>query len=149
VNGPENGLLGFVRVRNSGPAACRLAGEVPARLLVAGRPLEIGASHGVDDEARARAIAIGPGEAAELRLDWSSPYCGERRGGRQVLALALPERGGELRAPVRHASLPRCFSLETQPGRRSVLACARAPPTCRSASRPPPRVTTTRSTTAS
>ena len=63
-----------------------------------------------------------PGEAAELRLDWSSPYCGERRGGRQVLVLDLPERGGRLRAPVRRAALPRCFSLETQPGRSSVLA---------------------------
>ena len=118
----DNGLLGFVRVRNRGAAACRLHGEVPARLLVAGAPLDIGTSHGVNDEARARAIAIAPGEAAELRLDWSSPYCGERRGGRQMLVLTLPERGGALRAPVRRAVLPRCFSLETQPGRSSVLA---------------------------
>jgi hypothetical protein len=117
----DNGLLGFVRVRNTGSRACRLRGEVPARLLVAGTPLEIGTSHRVNDEARERAIAIGPGEAAELRLDWSSPYCGERRGGRQVLVLALPDDGGALRVPVRRPSLPRCFSLETQPGRSSVL----------------------------
>jgi hypothetical protein len=122
VIGPENGLLGFVRVRNVGRAACRLRGEVPARMLVAGRPLDIGVSHGVNDEARARAIAIGPGEAAELRLDWSSPFCGEGGRGRQVVELDLPEDGGRLRAPVRRATLPRCFSVETQPGRSSVLA---------------------------
>ena len=122
VVGPENGLLGFVRVRNTGTAACRLHGDVQARMLVAGRPLDIGTSHNVNDEARERAIAIEPGEAAELRLDWSSPFCGERRRGRQVLELDLPDGGGRLRVPVRRASLPRCFSLETQPGRSSVLA---------------------------
>ena len=119
--GPENGLLGFVRVRNVGSDACRLHGEVPARMLVAGAPLDIRTSHGVNDEARERAIAIGPGEAAELRLDWSSPFCGEGGRGRQVLELDLPEEGGPLRVPVRRASLPRCFSMETQPGRSSVL----------------------------
>ena len=117
----DNGLLAYVRVRNTASAACRLHGEVPARLLVGGRPLDIATAHGVSDEARERAIAIAPGQAAELRLDWSSPFCGRARG-RQVLELALPERGGRLRAPVRRAALPPCFARETEPRRRSVLA---------------------------
>jgi hypothetical protein len=109
-------------VRNIGDAACRLRGEVPARLLVGGRPLDITTAHGVNANARRRAIAIAPGEAAELRLDWSSPYCGTRRRGRQTLVLTLPGGGGSLRVAVRHAALPRCFALETQPQRSSVLA---------------------------
>jgi hypothetical protein len=117
----DNGLLGFVRVRNTGRAACRLRGEVPARLLAGGRPLDIATAHGVVAAARARAIALGPGEAAELRLDWSSPFCGEARG-RQVLELTLPEAGGRLRAPVRRAAEPPCFARETEPARSSVLA---------------------------
>ncbi|HEV2777470.1 MAG TPA: hypothetical protein VGV90_17910 [Solirubrobacteraceae bacterium] len=117
----DNGLLGYVRVRNVGSASCRLYGEVPARLLAGGRPLNVASSHAVDAEARERAIAIERGEAAELRLDWSSPFCGEARG-RQVLELALPENGGRLRAPVRRAAAPPCFARETEPQRRSVLS---------------------------
>jgi hypothetical protein len=119
----DNGLLGIVRVRlrASARSACRLRGEVPAQLRVAHAPLDIDTAHGVNAEARDRAIAIEPGEAAALRLDWSSPYCATPRRGRQTLVLDLPEDGGRLRVPVRRASFPRCFGDETQPQRGSVL----------------------------
>ncbi len=125
----HDGLIGLARVRNRSRTACRLRGEVPTRLLVAGRPLAISTSHGLDEEGRERATLVRPGGEAILRLDWSSPFCGRARGS-QALGIALPEGGGELIAPVRRPTRPPCFASETQPARRSVLAASAfdAPP---------------------
>jgi hypothetical protein len=117
------GLFGFVEVRNRSPRTCTLQGEVPTRLLVDGTPLGIRTSHGVNEESQRRVTAVPPSEAASLRIDWSTPFCGEASG-RQTLEMTLPHDGGLVTADVVEAMQPACTSSETHPELRSYVSAS-------------------------
>jgi hypothetical protein len=118
---PGAGMIGTVQARNSSGSDCTLQGEVPARLLVEGQVQPLGYSHTVNDAARQRVTPVGTGASAELRLDWSAPYCGSRTGTQQV-ELTLPHNGGTLRVPVRRPRWPNCTRSELHPELASYLS---------------------------
>ena len=117
----HEGLVGTVRVRSASRETCRLRGEVPTAMTVDGRNLRIELVHRIDEDGRKRVTVMRPGDVAELRLDWSSPFCGQASG-RQVLWLELPEGGGRLRAPVAKSGQPPYSGATGRPQRASVLA---------------------------
>ena len=100
-------LFGYARVTNVGQRTCRLRGEVPTRLRDSAGELAINYTHNIIDEAKQRATIVPPGESADLRLDWSAPFCQPVRG-QLELEISLPEDGGLLRAPVTTATTPPC-----------------------------------------
>ncbi len=115
-------LIGFVRVTNTGERTCRLRGEVDARLRDRDGEVPIGYSNGVTDEAAERVTVVPPGESAELRLDWSAPFCTPTNGSLE-LAITLPEGGGTLRAPMTSDKVPPCGPTgETHPDNGSFLS---------------------------
>lgn len=115
-------LIGYARVTNTGQRTCRLRGEVPTTVRDSGGELAIDYSHGISDEARRRETVVPPGESADLRLDWSAPFC-EPVSGPLELEISLPEGGGRLRAPVRTDVRPPCTGQsESRPERSSNLA---------------------------
>lgn len=100
-------LIGAVRVTNTGERTCRLRGEVDARLHDSDGEVPIGYSHNVNDEGRERVTIVPPGESAEVRLDWTAPFCPEGHGALN-LVIALPEDGGALRVPMAGDTAPPC-----------------------------------------
>ncbi|MET0236506.1 MAG: hypothetical protein ABW224_17795 [Kibdelosporangium sp.] len=100
-------LIGYVRITNTGTATCKLQGEVDTRLLAGGTEVQISYSHGINAEAAARPTIVPPGERAELRLDWTGPFCAAATGTRELL-LRLPAGGGDLRAAVTTTDSPPC-----------------------------------------
>jgi hypothetical protein len=116
-----NGLFGLIAVRNVSDDACTLQGEVPARLLSAGRPAPVNTEHAVNDEARDRTTTVLPGGQARLRIDWSAPYCGPDVSD-QSIELDLPDDGGVVVVPVEEPLQPACTSSETHPDLSSVFS---------------------------
>lgn len=116
----NTGLLGMVDVRNTSTTACTLRGEVPVTLRAGGAPVDMTYVHRVNDAGRNQTTTMRPGDRATLRLDWSSPFCGDA-GGRQVLTIDLPQGGGTLRAAVARPGRPIC-SADGVTLRSSVLA---------------------------
>lgn len=114
------GLLAMVDVRNAGTAACRLRGEVPVTLHVDGDRVDLTYLHRVNDAGRTQTTSMRPGDRASLRLDWSSPFCGDARGD-QALEIELPDKGGTVHAGVGHPAQPICPGA-VEPHRGSVLA---------------------------
>jgi hypothetical protein len=92
-------LIGSVRVTNAGAATCRLRGEVDTKLHDRDGEVPIGYSHAVNDEGRERVTVVPPGGSAELRLDWTAPFCPPVHGALE-LVIAVPENGGELHVPM-------------------------------------------------
>ena len=114
-------LIGHVDVRNRSTVECTLRGEVPTRMLAGGREVPMHYTHGINDEARARVVAVPAGERVHLRLDWSGPFCVDLEGPLE-LAIALPDNGGTLRAPVTAAGRPPCAQGENvNPNLRATL----------------------------
>jgi hypothetical protein len=115
-------LIGYARVANTGQQTCRLHGEVDTRLRDRTGELKIGYSRNVNDEAEQRVTIVPPGESADLRLDWSAPFCAPHDGSLE-LEITLPENGGKLRAPITATSVPPCGRpSETHPEITSFLA---------------------------
>lgn len=115
-------LIGYAHVTNTGQRTCRLSGEVDARLRDRDGELEIGYSHSVSDEARQRVTIVPPGESADLRVDWSAPFCTPAEQPLE-LEITLPEGGGKLRAPVTTDKTPPCGrASETHPEITSFLS---------------------------
>lgn len=114
-------LIGEVEVTNISGDECTLQGEVPTTMLVAGREIPMLYSHGINEEARARVVAVPPGGRASMRLDWSGPFC-EVIDGPLELAIELPHRGGTLRVPVTAEGDPGCQRGEwVNPNLRAAL----------------------------
>ncbi|MEJ3748814.1 hypothetical protein WEI85_36740 [Actinomycetes bacterium KLBMP 9797] len=114
-------LIGYAEVRNTSTAECTLRGEVPTRLLAGGREVPMRYAHGINAEARRRVIVVPAGGRADLRLDWSGPFC-EQISGPLELAIELPNGGGTLRAPVSPAETPGCARGEAvNPNVRGTL----------------------------
>ncbi|WP_216214030.1 hypothetical protein [Amycolatopsis aidingensis] len=116
-------LIGYAKVTNTGRENCRLRGEVDTRLRDRNGEVPIGYSHAVNREGAQRVTIVPPGKAAELRLDWSGPFCAPVDGPLE-LAIHLPEDGGELRAPVRTDKTPPCGRGGTGPQSTSHLAAS-------------------------
>jgi hypothetical protein len=115
-------LIGYAHVTNTGRQTCRLRGEVDTRLRDRTGELKIGYSHRVNEEGRQRVTIVPPGESAELRLDWSAPFCAPHDGPLE-LEINLPENGGKLRAPITATTVPPCGRpSETHPEITSFLA---------------------------
>jgi hypothetical protein len=114
------GLLAMIDVRNTSGATCLLRGEAPVTLRVDGKRLSLIYVHRVNAAARRQTTSVRPGARATLRLDWSSPFCGDARGD-QSLEIELPQSGGTVRARVAHPAQPICPG-NVEPHRGSVLA---------------------------
>ncbi|HEU5469179.1 MAG TPA: DUF4232 domain-containing protein [Actinophytocola sp.] len=115
-------LIGYVRVTNTGQRTCRLRGEVPTRLRDSAGDLAIDYTHGINAQSRERATIVPPGQSADLRLDWTGPFCQAVHGPLE-LEISLPEDGGTLRAAVTTDTTPPCTrSNESRPERTSNLA---------------------------
>src|SRR4051812_34757982 len=114
-------LIGQVEVRNTSPQECTLQGEVPTEMFEGGRRLDMLYTHGINAEARRRVTVVAPGARATLRLDWSGPFCDDIVGPLE-LAIALPDGGGTLRAPVLPTDTPNCGRGEgVNPNARGTL----------------------------
>lgn len=114
-------LIGEVDVTNVSSAECTLQGEVPTTMLAGGREIPMQYAHNINEEARARVVAVPAGGHASLRLDWSGPFCQTIEGPLE-LAIELPNRGGTLRAPVNAADDPGCQRGEgVNPNARATL----------------------------
>ncbi|RZT77973.1 hypothetical protein EV382_1150 [Micromonospora violae] len=100
-------LIGEVDVRNSSTVECTLQGEVPTTMLAGGREIPMLYTHGINEEGRARVVAVPAGGHASLRLDWSGPFCQPVIPPLE-LAIEIPHGGGTLRAPVTADDLPVC-----------------------------------------
>lgn len=116
-----NGLFGLVEIRNVSNAACTLRGEVPARLLSGGAPAPVKTEHAVNDDARERTTAVLPRGQAQLRIDWSAPYCRPDLSD-QSIELDLPDDGGVVVVPVGVPLQPACTNSETHPDLSSVFS---------------------------
>jgi hypothetical protein len=116
-------LIGYVDVTNTGDRECTLRGETDVRLFSAGHEVPIHYSHGINDEARRRVVVLVPGGHAQLRLDWTGPYCGTERAPFE-LRIHLPDDGGVLPAPVVPADVPPCSRSDTHPEYASYLSAS-------------------------
>lgn len=115
-------LYGYVEVHNTSGEECTLQGEVPTRLRAGGREVPMLYVHGINEEARRRVIVVPAGGRADLRVDWSGPFCEEVSGDLE-LAIELPGRGGTLRAPVTPTETPPCTGGEAvNPNIRGTLS---------------------------
>ena len=106
VRRPTPGLYGWVLVRLIGKEPCTLQGLVSARLRIDGQDAEVQYSNSVNEQARQRLTVVTETSPAELRIDWSPPYCGPQ--GAQELLVELPDDGGVLRAGVEKPRTPVC-----------------------------------------
>ncbi|MDH6466418.1 hypothetical protein M2302_006626 [Micromonospora sp. A200] len=114
-------LIGEVDVQNVSKVECTLQGEVPTTMLAGGREIPMLYTHGINEEARARVVAVPVGGHASLRLDWSGPFCQPTDGTLQ-LAIEVPNGGGTLRAPITADDRPGCQQGEgTNPNARATL----------------------------
>lgn len=114
-------LIGYARVTNTGQRTCQLRGEVDTRLRDRNGELDIGYSHDVNDAARQLVTIVPPRESADLRLDWSGPFCTVVDGPLR-LQITLPEGGGSLTAPITTSTVPPCgHNSETHPDITSFL----------------------------
>jgi hypothetical protein len=117
-------LIGSVDVRNRSSVECTLQGEVPTTMLDGGREVPMLYTHGINDEGRTRVVAVPAGGHADLRLDWSGPFC-QRLDGPLELAIEVPHGGGTLRAPVTAADRPGCQQGEgVNPNARATLSAS-------------------------
>lgn len=108
------GLFGFVRVMLASGKPCTLQGLVSAQLLIDGQPAPVQYSNGVNQQAQERVTLVTADRAADLRLDWSPPYCGPT--GVQAIAITLPNGGGTLDAPVLQPQSPVCSGASSETG---------------------------------
>ncbi|MET7709877.1 hypothetical protein [Micromonospora sp. NPDC005413] len=114
-------LIGEVDVRNSSEVECTLQGEVPTTMLAGGRAIPMLYTHGINQEAQARVVAVPAGGHASLRLDWSGPFC-QPADGTLELAIEVPHDGGTLRAPITADDRPGCQQGEgINPNARATL----------------------------
>ncbi|MEV4121541.1 hypothetical protein [Micromonospora sp. NPDC049645] len=117
-------LIGEVDVRNSSTVECTLQGEVPTTMHAGGREIPMLYTHGINEEGRARVVAVPAGGHASLRLDWSGPFC-QPTVGPVELAIELPHDGGTLRAPVTADERPGCPQGEgVHPRARGTLSAS-------------------------
>ncbi|HEX5543267.1 MAG TPA: hypothetical protein VFX60_17200 [Micromonospora sp.] len=100
-------LIGEVDVQNVSTVECTLQGEVPTTMLAGGREIPMQYTHGINEEGRARVVAVPASSHASLRLDWSGPFC-QPIDGPLELAIKLPNGGGTLRAPITADDRPGC-----------------------------------------
>jgi hypothetical protein len=100
------GLFGYVNVRLTSGKPCTLQGLVSTELLIDGRPAPVKYSNSVTREAERRVTLVTAERSADLRLDWSPPYCGPT--GAQTLVISLPHDGGTLDAHVVKPTTPVC-----------------------------------------
>jgi hypothetical protein len=122
-DGPRS-LIGFARVTNTGQRTCRLRGKVDTRLRDRNGELAIGYTDDVNDAAQQQITIVPPGGSADLRLDWSGPFC-LQVDGPLALAITLPEGGGNLTAPVTTTTTPPCtHNTETHPDLSSYLSAS-------------------------
>jgi hypothetical protein len=114
-------LIGEVDVTNVSDNECTLQGEVPTVMLADGREIPMLYAHNINEEARARVVAVPAGGHASLRLDWSGPFCQAIEGPRE-LVIELPHGGGTLRLPVTAQDDPGCSRGEgVNPNARATL----------------------------
>ncbi len=104
VRRPPPGLIGVVEVALRGDEPCTLQGKAGVRLLLDGADAPVQYADGVSEESERRTTTVTRERGAELRVDWTPPFCAPV--GTQELALDLPDGGGELRAPVREPAVP-------------------------------------------
>lgn len=119
---PPPGLFGYVRVTLRSGKPCTLQGLVSARLLIDGQPAPVQYSNGVIQQAQDRVTLVTADRAADLRIDWSPPYCGPT--GTQAFAVTLPHQGGTLDAPVLRPMTTVCSgaSSETDANLRTYVS---------------------------
>ncbi|WP_146605612.1 hypothetical protein [Micromonospora craterilacus] len=114
-------LIGEVDVQNTSTVECTLQGEVPTTMRAGGREIPMLYSHGINEEGRARVVAVPAGGHASLRLDWSGPFC-QPVDGQLELAIEVPNGGGTLRAPITADDHPTCQQREgINPNARASL----------------------------
>jgi hypothetical protein len=114
-------LIGEVDIHNVSTVECTLQGEVPTTMLAGGREIPMLYTHGINEQARARVIAVPADGRAALRLDWSGPFC-QQIDGPLELAIQVPHGGGTLRAPVTAEGRPHCAQGEgVNPNARASL----------------------------
>ncbi|HEU4426391.1 MAG TPA: hypothetical protein VFR67_27950 [Pilimelia sp.] len=114
-------LIGEVDLRNTSPVECTLRGEAPTRMVAGGREIPMLYVHGINEDAQRRVTVVPPGEHANLRLDWSGPFCQPIEGS-LGLAIDLPDGGGTLNAPVTATGVPGCPRGEgVNPNARATL----------------------------
>lgn len=117
-------LIGEVGVRNTSTVECTLRGEVPTTMLANGREIPMLYTHGINEEARTRTVAVPAGGHASLRLDWSGPFC-QPADGPLELAIEVPPDGGTLHAPITADDRPGCQQGEgINPNARALSASA-------------------------
>ncbi|MET8360238.1 hypothetical protein [Micromonospora sp. NPDC005171] len=117
-------LIGEVDVRNSSTVECTLQGEVPTTMLAGGREVPMLYTHGINEEARTRVVAVPAGGHASLRLDWSGPFC-QPPVVLLELAIELPHDGGTVHAPVTVDERPGCPQGEgVNPRARGTLSAS-------------------------
>lgn len=109
---PTPGLYGWIQVRLVGDDPCTLQGAVSATLRIAGQGADVQYSNNVNDEALRRLTVIDATSTAELRVDWSPPYCGPA--GPQQLLIELPDDGGLLTADVHKPATPVCSAQQPE-----------------------------------
>ena len=122
VRRPPPGLFGFVAVSLRGDTACTLQGKARVRLLLDGAEAPVQYSDSVAAEAERRVTTVTRERGAELRVDWSPPFCGPV--GLQELVVTLPGERGELRAAVGEPATPACTGggSEGDPGLRTYVS---------------------------
>jgi hypothetical protein len=103
---PTPGLYGWVEVRLVGDDPCTLQGAVSTTLRIADQAADVQYNNNVNDEALRRVAVVDATSPAELRVDWSPPYCGPA--GPQQLLIELPDDAGTLAAEVHKPATPVC-----------------------------------------
>lgn len=118
---PVPGLYGFAEVSSRDGSACTLRGRATTRLRIAGKQAQVAYAGGVTEEALRRTSLVDRDHRAELRVDWSPPYCGPA--GPQQLDVSLPDDGGTLTITVVRPRTPACStgSAETGSQLRTVV----------------------------
>lgn len=112
-----NGLIGTVTAHNIGPD-CTIAGTASVTLSSGSDTVAV--TYEADEQSKPPPVPVPAGGTAQMRLDWSAPFCGNG-GGEQVLHITLPNSGGQLDAPAATAMQPACTRSETHPDLTSVL----------------------------
>lgn len=112
---PPPGVYGYVRFTAADPTVrCTLQGQPKIQLLIDDQVVPLRTGDSITAASKKVITLVSKDTSADLRIDWSPPYCSPA--GTQKLSIALPHEGGDVAAAVLRPRTPACVGGSSEIG---------------------------------